>query len=519
MQSAARLGEDRLLLLLDNVWPSSLGVVQQLVDALPDGSTVVDDSESRGAVQLQAQDEAVVLQQVPMPGLRALLRAHCPGVEVSGATGEELAKACGQHPLALQAVGTQLSIMCGEQAAAGATPEHVLASLTSAQDSELLQRQNVYHSVGWEDFDLTVASCLDWSYRSLASERLKIAARTLSMFPVERVIPLGALQRALGHADDSTTRVAVASLTSSSIVVSCENDEVEVHRLFHEVLAARRHEAVEEATAGTAQEHEKRVAAATAYFEAYHLVRTDGGWDALGRATEGCEELRDDECIVVTAVRQNGACFNFASERLKGEDRVLREAIEQLPNVGDAVQFGKEAANRVGAMLQEDVERFELVLGGGRVLTELSLADLAMLLHEQGKLGEAEPLYRRALEGRQAKLGADHPDTLSSLFNLALLLAQQGKLGEAEQLYRRALEGRQAKLGADHPDTLTSLNNVANLLMEQGKHADAGNLFPRRPFSGPRRLGQPCGYVLYSCCLQEIPRNQQSNQQSRCTIM
>ena len=141
------------------------------------------------------------------------------------------------------------------------------------------------------------------------------------MFPVERVIPLGALQRALGHTDRNITRVAVAGLVSSSIVVGCEKDEVEVHRLFHEVLAARRHEAVEEAAAGAAREHEQRVASATAYFEAYHLVRTDGGWDALGRATEGCEELRDDECIVMTAVRQNGACFNFASERLKGEDR------------------------------------------------------------------------------------------------------------------------------------------------------------------------------------------------------
>ena len=58
---------------------------------------------------------------------------------------------------------------------------------------------------------------------------------------------------------------------------------------------------------------------------------------------------------------------------------------------------------------------------------------------------------RRALEGMQAKLGADHPDTLSYLNNLATLLQQQGKLGEAEPLLRWALEGRQAKLGADHP--------------------------------------------------------------------
>ena len=164
-------GEDRLLLLLllDNVWPSSLGVVQQLVDALPDGSNVVVTTRDRGVlVQLQAQ--AVVLQQVPMPVAVAHLRAHSPGVEVSGATGEALARACGRHPLALAAVGTQLRILCGEQGAAGATPEHV-TSLTGAQDSELLQ-QSAYRRAGWEGFDPTVASCLDWSHGSLGSERL-----------------------------------------------------------------------------------------------------------------------------------------------------------------------------------------------------------------------------------------------------------------------------------------------------------------------------------------------------------
>ena len=45
-------------------------------------------------------------------------------------------------------------------------------------------------------------------------------------------------------------------------------------------------------------------------------------------------------------------------------------------------------------------------------------AGLAYLLSKQGKYGEAEPLYRRALQGREAELGPSHPDTLSSVFNL-----------------------------------------------------------------------------------------------------
>ena len=44
---------------------------------------------------------------------------------------------------------------------------------------------------------------------------------------------------------------------------------------------------------------------------------------------------------------------------------------------------------------------------------------------------QAEALHRRALAGREAHLGANHPDTLNSMNNLAILLEKQGKLDEA----------------------------------------------------------------------------------------
>jgi hypothetical protein len=40
--------------------------------------------------------------------------------------------------------------------------------------------------------------------------------------------------------------------------------------------------------------------------------------------------------------------------------------------------------------------------------------------------GVAEPLYKRALAGREKALGAEHPDTLSSVNNLAELYRSQG---------------------------------------------------------------------------------------------
>ena len=44
---------------------------------------------------------------------------------------------------------------------------------------------------------------------------------------------------------------------------------------------------------------------------------------------------------------------------------------------------------------------------------------------------QAEGLHRRALEGGESQLGAQHPDTLVLVNNLALVLKRQGKLEEA----------------------------------------------------------------------------------------
>jgi len=48
--------------------------------------------------------------------------------------------------------------------------------------------------------------------------------------------------------------------------------------------------------------------------------------------------------------------------------------------------------------------------------------NLAMLFHDQGKLDEAEPLFREALEVRRRTLGDTHPNTLANINNLGLLL-------------------------------------------------------------------------------------------------
>ena len=78
-------------------------------------------------------------------------------------------------------------------------------------------------------------------------------------------------------------------------------------------------------------------------------------------------------------------------------------------------------------------------------------------------------MYRRALDGYEKALGADHPSTLSTVNNLGNLLKQQGKYDEAYVMYRRALDGREKALGADHLSTLDTVNNLGILLWKQDK--------------------------------------------------
>ena len=137
----------------------------------------------------------------------------------------------------------------------------------------------------------------------------------------------------------------------------------------------------------------------------------------------------------------------------------------------------------------------ERALGPDHPDTLLSVNNLAYLLQAKGDVAAAEPLYRRALAGRERALGPDHPDTLLSVNNLAYLLQAKGDVAAAEPLYRRALAGYERALGPDHPDTLSSVNNLAALLQAKGDVAAAEPLF-RRAVAGLSALSRSIGRRL-----------------------
>ena len=149
----------------------------------------------------------------------------------------------------------------------------------------------------------------------------------------------------------------------------------------------------------------------------------------------------------------------------------------------------------------------------------------------QGRSGEAEPLYRRLLAAAERVLGKEHPNTLTTMNNLASLYAStraamarpsrssgarsrpgsacsarsipirlsasdnlaalyddQGRYSEAEPLYKRALEASERVLGKEHPDTLASVNNLAALYFTQREWVRAAQFWRRSTAAMPRAI-------------------------------
>ena len=91
---------------------------------------------------------------------------------------------------------------------------------------------------------------------------------------------------------------------------------------------------------------------------------------------------------------------------------------------------------------------------------------VAKLLVEQGKLGEAEPLYVEALRARRETLGDTHPDTLSKAHGHSFEVNPRGVCpvctGRCSGSSEREKAVEVAKMGAEHAE----LADVLELQLE-----------------------------------------------------
>ncbi len=105
-----------------------------------------------------------------------------------------------------------------------------------------------------------------------------------------------------------------------------------------------------------------------------------------------------------------------------------------------------------------------------------SLSSLARIYRAQGKLAEAEPLFKRALEIYEKKLGAEHPSVAATIGELAVLAFDREQFVEAEILKRRGLAIEEKKYGSENATVAYSQRWLARILLAQDKTAEAEKL-------------------------------------------
>jgi tetratricopeptide (TPR) repeat protein len=98
---------------------------------------------------------------------------------------------------------------------------------------------------------------------------------------------------------------------------------------------------------------------------------------------------------------------------------------------------------------------------------------LGALRLSQGRLKQAEALFRDAHERTRAVAGDDSREALYLEYRMGSVLRARGKLEDAEAYLLRALMGFQATVGDDHFDTLLTMRELALLRDAQERPEEA----------------------------------------------
>ena len=205
-----------------------------------------------------------------------------------------------------------------------------------------------------------------------------------------------------------------------------------------------------------------------------------------------------EEMIACWEMHRSGQFENFANRLAEmGEGLTLRmfsetrleflcDTLDSIDDSGKRIMQRLRIATELRSLARwnesETQQREALAEAKGHAnakLVAVALNNLGQLLQATNRLGEAEPLMRRALEIDEASFGKQHPAVASGLNNLAGLLQATNRLGEAEPLMRRALEIDEASFGGQHPAVAIRLNNLAALLQATNRLGEAEPLMRR----------------------------------------
>jgi tetratricopeptide (TPR) repeat protein len=103
----------------------------------------------------------------------------------------------------------------------------------------------------------------------------------------------------------------------------------------------------------------------------------------------------------------------------------------------------------------------------------VALHNLGQVLIEQQNTKEADRLLREAIAIWEKQLGPEHPDVAAGLTSLGILLTSKNKLSEAESLLRRASDIDQKSLPPNNPQVGYDRENLAAVAVSRKHYAEA----------------------------------------------
>ena len=201
------------------------------------------------------------------------------------------------------------------------------------------------------------------------------------------------------------------------------------------------------------------------------------------------ESVGDSEVRIAQRLRIAEVLMELA--RWEECEEHQRHALEEATALANATLVARasndlatllQRTNRLGEaepLIRRALEIDVAAFGEQHPTVAIRLNNLATLLRDTNRPGEAEPLMRQALEIDVAIFGEQHPTVAIRLNNLATLLRDTNRLGEAEPLMRRALEIDVAAFGGQHPNVAICLNNLAILLQDTDRLGEAEPLMRR----------------------------------------
>lgn len=183
-----------------------------------------------------------------------------------------------------------------------------------------------------------------------------------------------------------------------------------------------------------------------------------------------------------------GDTYRTLGELDAAEPHLVRSLELRRANIAGDAWNTVHAANSLGVLrwtqgrladaepLYREAYAMGVRLGSDDAATMMAEMNLATLLRSQGRYTEATPLAERNVEAKRRVLGPEARDTLDAVSNLANLYQETGDPARAEQVRRPNLEVRRRVFGDKAPGTISDFNNLANDVALQGRFAEAETL-------------------------------------------